>query len=77
MALKHTHPTRGHVGMMNKIISNLIVFEIFASEHEYMRFCVDRVLMWFTGSKLESVRYPCSTSLSVRKILNIRHLLRP
>ena len=32
----------GHVQMMSNIISNLIVFEIFASDHEYLRFCVCR-----------------------------------
>ena len=38
----------GHVAMMSNKISNLIVFEIFATEHEYLRFCVYRVLMRFT-----------------------------
>ena len=59
--------------MMNDRISNLIVFEIFASEHEYLRFCVYRVLMRFPGSKprskRESARHPCSTSLSVGNLL--------
>ena len=39
--------------MMSNEISNLMVFEIFASDHEYLRFCVYRILMRFIGSKLE------------------------
>jgi hypothetical protein len=43
--------------MMRIIISNLIVFEILASENEDLCSCVYRVPMRFTGSKPES----CST----------------
>ena len=60
----------GHVAMMSNIISNLIIFEIFSSEHEYLRVCVYRVLMRFTGSKLESAHHPCRTSLSVGNLLS-------
>ena len=72
----------GHIQMMSNIISNLIVFEIFASEHEYLCFCVYLFLMrLLNGSKLESARRPWtrrpgSTSL-VGKIQNIHHLSRP
>jgi len=59
-----------HVAMMSNRISNLIVFEIFATEHEYLRFCVYPVLMQFTVSKLESARHPCSTSPSVGNLLS-------
>ena len=64
----------GHVAMMSNKISNLIVFEIFDSEHEYLRFCVYRVLLWFTGFKLESARHPCNTSRSVGKLLSATKL---
>jgi hypothetical protein len=60
----------GHVAMMSNKISNLIVFEIFDSEHEYLRFCVYRVLLRFAGFKLESARHPCSTSFSVGNLLS-------
>ena len=43
-----------HVAMMRNIISHLILFEIFDSENEYLRFCVHRVLLRFIGFKLES-----------------------
>ena len=59
----------GHVAMMSNIISNLIFFEIFDSEHEYLRFCVYRVL-WFTDFKLEIARHPRSTSLSIGNLLS-------
>ena len=56
--------------MMSNKIFNLIVFEIFAPDHEYLCLCVYRILMWFA-------RHPCSTSLSVGNygdhlILNVR-----
>ena len=49
---------------MSSVISHLLIFEIFSSEHEYPRFYVHRILMRFTGFKLESARHPCSTSYS-------------
>ncbi len=55
---------------MSNIISKLIIFEIFTSEYEYLHFCVYRVLLWFTGFKLESARHPCNTSRSVGNLLS-------
>ena len=54
----------------SNIISNLIVFEKFVSENEYLRVCVYRVLLRYTDFKLESAHHPCSTFLSVGSLLS-------
>ena len=56
--------------MLSNIISNLIVFEKFVSENEYLLVCVYRVLLRYTGYKLESVHHPCSTFLSIGSLLS-------
>jgi hypothetical protein len=42
----------GYVSMMSNIMSNVIIIEIFSSDHEYLCVRVYRVLMRFTGSEL-------------------------
>ena len=60
--------------MLSNIISNLIVFEKFVSENEYLRVCVYRVLLRYTGFKLESVRYPCiNCNEETKKPSNLEH----
>ena len=56
--------------MLSNITSNLIVFEKFVSENEYLRVCVYRVLLRYTDFKLESAHHPCSTFLSVGSLLS-------
>ena len=56
--------------MLSNIISNLIVFEKFVSENEYLRVCVYRVLLRYTDFKLESTRHPRNTFLSVGSLLS-------
>ena len=56
--------------MLSNIISNIMVFEKFVSENEYLHVCVYQVLLRFTGFKLESVRLPWNTFLSVRILLS-------
>jgi hypothetical protein len=41
------------------------------SKHEYPRVCVYRVLMWFTGFKLESAHHPFSESHSLGRLLAV------
>ena len=45
---------------LSSIISNLIIFEIFSSKHEYPCFYVYRILMRVTGFDVESARHHLS-----------------